>query len=136
MAWIPGSRDLLHPRCFATNGENASAQSCQITHHGALALDSSLGRRPARGLAVAPIAAALAHDQPLQQVTALLGTSALASPVLFELRLDCGEEGLVDNRGDVDQDLAIRWCIDPRDRPPGMLRASALGPELLGLERP
>jgi hypothetical protein len=38
MAWIPGSRDVLYPCCFATSGENASAQSCQITHYGAIAL--------------------------------------------------------------------------------------------------
>ena len=38
MAWIPDSRDLLYPCCSATSGENASAQSCQITHHGEIAL--------------------------------------------------------------------------------------------------
>ena len=27
-----------HPRYSETSGENASAQSCQITHHGAIAL--------------------------------------------------------------------------------------------------
>jgi hypothetical protein len=34
-----GSRDLLYPCCFATSGENAVAQSCQITYHGAIALE-------------------------------------------------------------------------------------------------
>jgi hypothetical protein len=38
MAWIPGSRDLLYAGFFATSGEDASAQSCQITHHGAIAV--------------------------------------------------------------------------------------------------
>ena len=40
-----GLAKLLYPCCFATSGENAFAQSCQITHHGAIAL----GRRPYEG---------------------------------------------------------------------------------------
>jgi len=38
MARIPDSRDLLYPCCSATSGENASTQSCQIVHYGAIAL--------------------------------------------------------------------------------------------------
>ena len=37
-AWIPGSCNLLYPRCYAASGENVPAQSCQTIYCGAIAL--------------------------------------------------------------------------------------------------
>src|SRR4051794_16035730 len=47
----------------------------------------ALGRGSARGLAVAAVAAPLADDQALEQISATAGPIATALPVLFELGL-------------------------------------------------
>ena len=73
----------------------------------------ALGRGPARRLAVAAVAAPLADDQALEQVTAAAGPVATALPVLLELSLDRPEEVLAHQPGDINEDLIFRRCIDP-----------------------
>src|SRR5512143_2218275 len=50
--------------------------------------DPAPGRRPGRPLTVASVAAPLAHDQALEQVTASARPVAPATPVLLELSLN------------------------------------------------
>jgi hypothetical protein len=73
----------------------------------------ALGRGPARRLAVAAIAATLANDQALEQITSATRPVATASPVLLELSLDRPEEVLAHQPGDFYEDLVLRECIDP-----------------------
>jgi hypothetical protein len=75
--------------------------------------DLALGRGPARRLAVAAIAAALADDQALEQVTAATGPVPAALPVLLELGLHRPEELLAHQSGDINENLILRRCIDP-----------------------
>src|SRR5512135_894202 len=75
--------------------------------------DLALGRGPARRLAIAAVAAPLAHDQALEQVPAATAPVATALPVLLELSLDRPEEFLAHQGGDLDEDLIFRVCIDP-----------------------
>jgi hypothetical protein len=75
--------------------------------------DLAPGRGPARRLAVAAVAAPLAHDQALEQVPAATRSVMPASPVLFELGLDHLEEVRAHQPGDVDENLLLRWCVDP-----------------------
>src|SRR6516165_4063678 len=94
----------------------------------------ALGRGAARRLAVAAVAAPLAHDQPLEQVTAAARAVAPALPVLLELGPNRPEEVLAHQGGDVNEDLILLRCIDPRDRAPGVLGPAALRAEALRLE--
>src|SRR5262249_6461532 len=70
--------------------------------------DLALGRGPARRLAVAAVAAPLAHHQALEQITAATGPIATALPVLFELLLDGLEELLVHQNRDLDENPIFR----------------------------
>src|SRR5262249_7832004 len=74
--------------------------------------DLAPGRGPARRLAVAAVAAPLAHDQALEQVPAAARSVAPALPVLFELSLDHPEEVPAHQPGDIDEDLILRRRID------------------------
>ena len=65
-----------------------------------------------------------------------LGPHASALPVLFELSLDRREEILAHQGGNLDEDLILRRCIDPRDGSTGMLGAAALRAEPLRLVWP
>src|SRR5262245_29173253 len=75
--------------------------------------DLAPGRGPARRLAVAAVAAPFAHDQALGQVLAATRSVTPALPVLFELSLDHPEEVRAHQPGDVDENLSLRWCVDP-----------------------
>ena len=75
--------------------------------------DLALGRGPAHRLAVAAVAAPLADDQALEQVTAATGPVATALPVLLELSLNRPEEFLTHQPGNIYEDLIFRRCIDP-----------------------
>src|SRR3954454_14173983 len=73
----------------------------------------ALGRGSARRLAVAAVAAPLADDQALEQISATAGPVATALPVLLELGLDGQEEAFAHQPGDFDEDLIFRGCINP-----------------------
>jgi hypothetical protein len=94
----------------------------------------SLGRGPARRLAVAAVAAPLAHDQALEQISAATGPVAATLPILLELALDRPEEIFAHQPGDLDENLIFRGCVDPRDGTPGLLGTTTLRPETLRLE--
>ena len=68
-----------------------------------------------RSPAPAPVgvAAPLADDQALEQISATAGPVATALPVLFELGLDGQEEVFAHQPGDFDEYLIFRGCIDP-----------------------
>ena len=74
--------------------------------------DLALGRSPARRLAVAALAAALADDQALEQVTAATGPVPAALSVLLELGLHRPEESRAHQSGDINQNLFLRRCVD------------------------
>jgi hypothetical protein len=68
----------------------------------------ALGRGPARRLAIAAIAAALAHDQTLEQVTPAAGPVATTLPVLLELSLDRPEKIFAHQPRDINDNLIFR----------------------------
>ena len=70
----------------------------------------------------------------MEQVPAASGPVAAAPAVLLELSLDRTEEILAHEAGDFDEDSIFRRCVNPRDRPPGLLGAAALRAEALRLE--
>ena len=70
--------------------------------------DLALGRGTARRLTVAAIAAPLADDQALEQVTAATGPVATALPILLELSLNGLEEFLVHQPRNLDENLIFR----------------------------
>ncbi len=94
----------------------------------------ALGRGPAHRLAVAAVAAPLAHYQALKEISAATGLFATTLPVLLKLSLNRLEEFLAHQPGNVDGDLLFRRCIDPRDRTPGLLRTATLRAQALRLE--
>ncbi len=96
--------------------------------------DLPLGRGPARRLAVAAVAAPLADDQALEEIAVAMGPLATAAPVLLELGLDRPEELLAHQSGDLDEDLLLRGCVDPRDGPTRLLGPAALRAQPLRLE--
>src|SRR5262249_7888273 len=96
--------------------------------------DLPLGRGPAHRLAVAAVAAPLADDQALEEITAAKRRFATALPVLLELTWTRPEEFLAHQPGDLDEDLIFRGSIDPRDGAPGLLRTATLRAEALRLE--
>src|SRR5262249_42028430 len=98
--------------------------------------DPAPGRRPGRPLTVASVAAPLAHDQALEQVTAAARPVAPAPSVLLELSLNHPEELFAHQRGYVDENVILLRCIDRRDRAPGQPGSASLGPEPLRLELP
>ena len=98
--------------------------------------DLPLGRGPAHRLAVAAVAAPPADDQALEEIAAATGPLATAAPVLLELGPDRREELLAHQRGDLDEDLLLRGCIDPRDGAAGLLGAAALRRSRCGLRSP
>src|SRR5262249_10240563 len=98
--------------------------------------DRAVGRGPAHRLAVAAVAAPLADDQALKEATTATAPVATAAPVLLELRPGRPEELRAHQPGDLDEDLFLRRCIDPRDRSPRLRGAAALRPEPLRLQGP
>ena len=98
--------------------------------------DPAPGSRPSRPLTVASVAAPLAHDQALEQVTASARPVAPATSVLLELSPNHSEELFAHQRGYVDENVIILRCIDRRDRAPGQIGSASLGTEPLRLELP
>src|SRR5262249_13151236 len=124
--------DLLVPaQALAAEAIGVGARAAVV---GIADLAGGGGRAPR--LAVAAVAAPLAAHQALKEETATAGPVATAAPILLELRLDRPEELGAHQPGDLDEDLFLRWCIDPRDRSPRPLGAAALRPEPLRLQRP
>src|SRR5262245_33296572 len=70
--------------------------------------DLALGRGPAHRLAVAAVAAPLADDQPLKQVTTTTGPVTTALPILLELSLNGCEERLTHQPRNIYEDLIVR----------------------------
>jgi hypothetical protein len=73
----------------------------------------ALGRGSAYGLAVTAIAASLADDQALEQITVATGPVATPLTILLKLRLNRPKEFLTYQRGNVDEDLLFGGCIHP-----------------------